>query len=851
MPASRTPRVGARRATRCHACGPIATAALTASVLAAGASAARAQAPASAPAVPVGRSDVRGTVVDAAASAPIARASIAIRGVDDSALVAGAVATAEGTFRVQGLRPGRYRVRAAAVGFAPGTQDLTVTDATGRVTLPTFALARAATTLSGLQVEGQRAALEVAADRNVYRPQELAPAATSAVDVLDALPAVQVDPTDGTISLRGSPSVAVQINGRPAPIRGPQLAAYLKSLPARIVDKVEVIPNPSAKNDPDGMAGIINIVLKQPTDLGLSGGLTTTYGGTDRRTAAGNVGYQEGPWATFLSYGYTADAHAPYGDTERALWGGQGQLLASSVQNVLGDTRVTGHNLSGTADYKAGPRDVLSTALAAGWRTSAAQWTNAFTTAGTTALPNAVARSRDGGAHGSTLDASTTLRHAFGAAFTPRQPHELSAELRVTRNRDLDALDLYDTPLAAASTAATTSGTGRTNVVANDGDLRQLAFAAQADYTHAYTARRKFEAGAKHDDRRIDRSFRDAIDTAGTGNWLPGALGNTMRYTERVDAVYAVYSDGVGRFDLQAGLRGEQARRDLTLGGVASPIDYGSLFPSASVVYNQSDATTLKLSYDRRINRPGTAELTPFPTYTDNQNVVFGNPHLTPEYVNAIEGGVTHGGPRGTVELSPFYRNSTHDIRTVIDPNVVIDGREFTTISYRNLAHNVSWGTDLNATRRFGSRVNVLAAGTLFRMITSDGGNSAYSSDAKALILRLNATAQVTPTLGLQGGYFYRSPINVEGGRFLSTQAANFSVRQALPGGRGTLSLRAVDPFNTTRFLVQVAGDNVTQRSFRRQDVRALYLGYQYNFGRAPRVRVLRPEGPQGTPFGG
>lgn len=822
-------------------CGPVSTAALTAVLFSAGTNAASAQAPANAPAVPVGHSDVRGTVVDSAA-APIAHATIAIRRVDDSALVAGALATAQGTFRVQGLRPGRYRVRATAVGFAPAAQELIVTEATGRVTLPAFALARAAAALAGVHVEGQRAALEVAADRNVYRPQELAPAATSAVDVLDALPAVQVDP-DGTISLRGSPSVAVQINGRPAPIRGPQLTAYLKSLPARIVDKVEVIPNPSAKNDPDGMAGIINVVLKQTTDLGLSGGLTTTFGGADRRTAAGNLGYQEGPWTTFLSYGYTADAHAPAGDTERALWGAQGQLLTQSNQTVFGDNRITGHNLSGTADYKAGPRDVLSTALAAGWRTTAAQWTNAFTAAGaSTDLQSAVGRSRDGDAHGSTLDASTTLKHAFGAAFNPRQPHEISAEVRVTRNRDVDALDLYDAPLG---------GAGRTNVVANDGDLRQLAFTAQADYTHAYTARRKLEAGVKHDARRIDRDFRDAVDSLGTGAWAPGALGNAMRYAERVDAVYGVYSDGVGRFDLQAGLRGEQARRDLTLGGAGGPRDYGSLFPSASVVYNQSEATTLKLSYDRRINRPGAAELNPFPTYTDNQNVVFGNPQLTPEYVNSVEAGFTHGGPRGVVELSPFYRNSTHDLRTVVDPNVVIDGREFTTITWRNLAHNIWYGTDLNATRRFGTRFNVLAAGTVFRLITNDEGRSSYGVDSRALIARLNATMQVNPTLFLQGGYFYRSPINIEGGRFLSSQAANFSVRQAVPGDRGTVSLRLVDPFNTTRFLVQLAGDSVTQRSFRRQDVRAVYLGYQYNFGRAPKVRVLRPEGQQATPFGG
>lgn len=809
-----------------------------------------------------GRGDVRGTVVDTAAHTPVARATITIRRADDSTLAAGAVANAGGAFRVQGLRPGRYRVRATAVGFAPQVQELTIGDETGRVALAPFALARAAATLSGVRVEGQHAALEVASDRNVYRPQELAPAATSAVDVLDAVPAVQVE-ADGGISLRGNASVAVQINGRPAPIRGPQLAAYLKSLPARVVERVEVLPTPSAKNDPDGLAGIINLVLKQTSDLGLSGGLTTTFGGADRRTAAANVGYQAGALTTFLSYGHTADAHAPRGDTERAVLGGQGELLSASSQGVFGDSRISGHNLSGTADYKLGAGDVLSTALAAGWRTTRAQWLNTFYNSSPNASANgallttgatAFARSRAASGHGSTVDASTTLKHAFGGAFNPRQPHEISAEVRVTRNRDRDAVDLADGPLAGGPTGAPSllpAGFTRTDLETNDTDLRQREVIAQADYTRAFGARRKLEAGVKHDDRRIDRDFRDAVDASGTGAFAPGGLSNTMLFTERVDAAYGVYSDGVGRFDLQAGLRGEQARRDVTLVGGAAPRDYGSLFPSASVVFNQSEATTLKLAYDRRINRPGAAELNPFPFYTDNQNVVLGDPGLTPEYLNAFEAGITHSGARGMVELSPFYHNSTHDIRTVIDPTAIVAGRQVTTISYRNLAHNVTTGADLNATRRFGTRVNVLAAGTLLHTVTSDAGRSGYGTNSTALITRLNVTAQATPTTALQGGYFYRSPINIEGGRFLSTQAANFSVRQTLPAGRGTLSLRAVDPFNTTRFLVQVAGSNVTQRSFRRQDMRAFYVGYQNNFGRAPKVRVLRPEGPSATPFGG
>ena len=113
--------------------------------------------------------------------------------------------------------------------------------------------------------------MTVEPDRNSYRAKDIAPAAANASEVLDNVPSVQVD-GDGKVSLRGNENVAVQINGRPTPIRGTQLASYLKSLPANIVERVEVIPNPSAKYDPEGMAGIINIVLKQNVDLGLSGG---------------------------------------------------------------------------------------------------------------------------------------------------------------------------------------------------------------------------------------------------------------------------------------------------------------------------------------------------------------------------------------------------------------------------------------------------------------------------------------------------------------------------------------------------------------------------------------------------
>jgi len=242
---------------------------------------------------PSGNGEIKGTIVDEKSSAPVARASVSVRVKASGALVAGAIAGPTGTFRVQGLRPGAYAVRVTFLGFAPKMQDVAIAPDKPIVDLGQIQLSRVATTLGEVAVVEKQDAVTIEPDRNAYRAKDIAPAATNASQVLEATPAVTVD-ADGKVSLRGNENVAIQINGRPAPISGAQLGAYLKSLPAGLLDRVEVIPNPSAKYDPEGMAGIINIQLKQNVDLGVSAGLTVGAAKKDKYNASGNLGYQAG-----------------------------------------------------------------------------------------------------------------------------------------------------------------------------------------------------------------------------------------------------------------------------------------------------------------------------------------------------------------------------------------------------------------------------------------------------------------------------------------------------------------------------------------------------------------------------
>jgi len=311
---------------------------------------------------PAGNGELRGIVTAAEGNLPLQHAGVAVRSAADSVLVAGAITGENGSFQIRGLRPGAYFMRVTLIGFAPQRKEFTITPATPTFDAGTIGMARVAVALQGVEVTEDRPTMTIEPDRNAYRAKDVAPAAANASEVLEAVPSVQVD-GEGKVSLRGNENVAIQINGRPSPIRGPQLAAYLKGLPANIVERIEVIPNPSAKYDPEGMAGILNIVLKADTDLGLSAGLSTSIAEMDRYNASGNVGYQSGPLSLMSNLGVYSDDREIEGINDRERFDAGRSLLSVTNQDILGRTGGKGQNLNTTVDYRFSPKTTLSNVL--------------------------------------------------------------------------------------------------------------------------------------------------------------------------------------------------------------------------------------------------------------------------------------------------------------------------------------------------------------------------------------------------------------------------------------------------------------------------------------------------------
>jgi len=781
---------------------------------------------------------MRGTVVGAENGQPIAAASVSVHAGPNSALTAGALTGADGTFRILGLRPGRYTVRIAALGFSTVTRPDVSVSATGpQVALGRIPLTVSAVQIEGISVVGERSSVRLEPDRNTYAVRDM-PAATTggtAVDVLRNVPSVEVDGSNN-VSLRGNQNVVVQLNGRPTPMHGEQLGNFLAQLPANMVNKVEVIPNPSAKQDPEGMAGIINIALKESTDLGTSGGLTLGGGSTGQINASGNLGYQKGPLTLFGSYGFMDDRHTDSGFTNRQVLGATTLPYAYLNQSQSGTMSPLSHSVNGSAEYKLGARNVISSNLIVNQRRfdRTNESLNRELDAGQD--PLALARqTTDGSSSGLTFDYALQFKHSIRP-----QSDEWSVEGRYSRSSNTDSNLLTDQPLTVQATPADSSPA----LHLNDTESRTGNWTLQADLTHMLTGRTKLEAGYKGTLRRMSNDLAVGNYDYGLGTYGPDPTqSNAFDYREVVNAAYTVLTQNAGKVELQGGLRLERANTNFDLKTTSESYanDYSSFFPSALLAYNLTDSKQLKLSYSKRIQRPDTRQLNPFPFYWDNLNAFQGNPRLKPEYTHAVELGYQQSFQHGSLQVTPFYRHTVGAVRWI--RSLREDGVSVTT--FANVATSDSYGSDVTGSLRLGALTGFGGFSAYKQVtdgsnLTTDVSNSAFGWSARA-----NAGWKISSRLDAQGFYMYRAPMKAEQGRISSMSFLSLGLREKLIGDKASVSLRVMDPFATMGFGSVTEDPTFYLRSERKFGMRGAFLSFTYNFGRAPRIRQQPPQQPQ------
>ena len=766
-----------------------------------------------------------GTVIDDENGQHIESATVAVWRAADSTLATGAITGEGGTFEIEGLQGGNYYVKVSFVGYVTATiDDVNLETGDGTADLGSVRLTPDMAFLDEVLVEEERSFMEVGIDKTVYNTREqLASVGGSATDVLENIPSVEVD-IDGNISLRGSQAVAIHINGKPTSMSGDALASFLQGMPSNMVERVEVIPNPSARHDPEGMSGILNIVLRKDQDRGLGGSLSLGGSTASEYNGSGLVNFQKGDWNTFLNYGFRRMDRESEGDRYRR--NKFEDPLTALSQDDFGARGGFSHSLNGSVDYSLGPQSTLTYSPRVSIRTGESEGLVGYrVTNMSDELLERYRRTTLSDQNDFNMDHRLSFqrildpgRHEFSVDIEVENESETGDELFEQQNLNFEG-DLAD-------------NTPERQVVTEDENNIEGEF--QIDYMRPLLNGR-LEAGYNASIESIDNTFFSQTFDYGAGSYIPDIdLNNEFIFDEQIHSTYGIVSQEAGRFGAQIGVRAERAstKFDLTTTNETYEHSYFSVFPSAFMTYKiqeeRESQKIVRLSYSKRVRRPNTWQLNPFGDFQDPLFRREGNPFLNPEYTHSYEiSYIQYSGP-ATLTVSPYFRRTVDQISW----HQFMTNEGVSIVTFRNFDMSDSWGAEVVGTVRLGDWIQANGNFNAYRVVT-DGSNvdTNLSNDALGWSARANGTINVRQDLAVQLSFFYRAPMDIENGRIGSFSRANFAVRQFLFNRKGSLSLRVSDPLNMAGSRIQREDDRFYQESFRSWNAREVGLSFTYNFG--------------------
>jgi outer membrane cobalamin receptor len=318
-------------------------------------------------------------------------------------------------------------------------------------------------------------------------------------------------------------------------------------------------------------------------------------------------------------------------------------------------------------------------------------------------------------------------------------------------------------------------------------------------------------------------------------------------YDQLVNAAYGMVSAVRGKFQLQGGLRAEHASTQFHLTARNATFDngYNSVFPSALVAYNIDDEHQVKLSYSTRIRRPDdTDQIDPTRRYSDPLNISVGNPNLKPEYIRAFELGLQRTAEHMTLQLTPFWRHTLDAVRSIR----TIDSAGVSTRTFANVSTSDAYGAD-GTVALSGGRLGGFLGASAFRQV-SNASNLAPGLSARSFgwRLRTNASYRVSSTFDLQTLLSYQAAMTVEQGRNASRTQFSVAARKKLMGDQLNLTLRAIDPFNTSRESSTTIDPQFYQVSDRTRAIRGLLVSVNWTFGKPQKDEPIDPGGANAGP---
>jgi outer membrane receptor protein involved in Fe transport len=752
--------------------------------------------------------------------APVPFASMVAYSASDSTMVAGVVSDEAGKFSLT-LKPAHYFLKITFLSYEE-TIIPNVDLEQGDRALGTIILKASPKLLKEVEVTGQRAQMELQLDKRVFNVgQDISNAGGSAADILNTIPSVSVD-VDGSVSLRGSENVRILIDGKPSGLTARNPDA-LRLLQGNLVERVEVITNPSARYEAAGEVGIINIVLKKNKSNGVNGSFTVNAGHPDFYGGSYTLNVRRKKINFFSSYGMNYRKNSGYSESYQEFSGAD----TSFVYTQDGDRTSSelSHNLSGGADFFVNDFNSITGSIQYNIGDGLNKSVLTYDDFENQQLVRTVVRTDREREDETNVEGNLNYKRTFG-----QKGREFSLDFKYIRSVD-----------AESSGYSQNVSDGTVLIQRANNDAIEKNWLVQSDYIHPIAQDGKAETGLRSSTRIVDNDY--ALEQQDdNGDWIVfPAFNNNMIYSERIHAAYVMAGNKFGKISIQGGVRGEYSdiTTELTETGEVNHREYFNLFPSANFGYEFKKDHTLQLSYSYRINRPGFRDLLPFSDFSDSRVFFVGNPNLNPEYTHSFEGGYLMNWENGSFLSSLYYRARKGVIQRISE----VDDTGITRIVPVNLATQDAYGLEMNLSVTPIAWWQVNTNANLFRAIT-EGQHKEESlySDTYTMNGRITSKMTFARKIDFQTSFNYTAPRITTQGKQLSTYSVDLALATDILKGKGTLTANVRDLLNSRlrRNITDI--DEYYSRSTSLRRYRQFMLTFTYRINRT-KERERRNDG--------
>ncbi len=779
---------------------------------------------------------ISGQVIDSAFKNPLEYATITLYRQNNENAIDGTITDRQGEFILNNIPSGAYRIVVEFIGYSSYTRNITLEQKEGTLILDSIALIKKIVQLKSVTITAEKPIIENKIDKLVFNAEKDITSQTGvATDVLKKVPMVSFD-VDGNVQLAGSAGIKFLINGKPSVIFGANITEVLQSLPASQIQSIEVITNPGAKYDAQGMAGIINIIVKKNTSHGVNGNISLTAG-TRNENGSFNFNMRKGNFG--LNVYVSGNTRLP------------NDIFTSSDRTTFDTAENTNALLhqDGSSRYR---RYGMETGIGFDWTYNKK---NSFTGSlnyddfnnmgkGSTNQQQTI---KQAGGAGNILSDISSVNYRNSTI----REHGFETNLEYTRTFDKEDQELnmsvtnsFDHNFASASNYqkllprdSLYEGTQSSN----PGDEKETEIAV--DYTQPIKEDVMLGLGGK-------MIFYDFKNTSTVYSFQPdlksynfdSSLSNYLDYHQNVYAFYTELSFPAGDW-FNAKIGGRYERTEINSFFSNAPLQritpgYNTFVPSVFLSKQISEKHTVKLSYSKRIERPDHEDLDPFINTSDPKNISAGNPYLQPEIGNRFElSYVTQSKDRGLFMLTAFYRVNNHDIQPyiVFYPLYKVGDSVYNNVTVstpQNIGLEKNVGLNFYSDLHFSSKFNLRTNLFLFYRHILNALNPGLDNRSFNYRLHTNASYNFKNDYAAEFFGHFNSARHEVQGSYPSFFSYSLALRKQFWNKKASLALTATNPFN--KYIIQptsLSGPDFEVRNLRKIPFRSIGINFSWRFG--------------------